>query len=226
MRANDLILALSKKLGTTSQSELAAVLGVTVGTLINWKNRDEDLSATQVAAALSKSRSAAVQKAQLETIQPIVEFYPISRCASSRNASWLVFDGSKNANQYAQGLKNALADSYGVYIFYDSRGQALYVGKAREQTIWKEMNLAFARKRNIQRIALVNHPDRNQEFKPGYEKLRQPKDTLLELCDLAHYFSAYHVDDGMIDDLEALMVRSFANNLLNVRMETFAHSRK
>jgi len=30
----------------------------------------------------------------------------------------------------------------------------------------------------------------------------------------------------MIDDLEALMVRSFANNLLNVRMETFMHSRK
>jgi hypothetical protein len=88
------------------------------------------------------------------------------------------------------------------------------------------MNLAFKRKRNIQRIALVSHPERNQEFKPGYEKLRQPKDTLLELYDLAHYFSAYHVDDGMIDDLEALMVRSFANNLLNVRMEKFAHSRK
>ncbi|AOG22255.1 hypothetical protein BSY15_3312 [Acidovorax sp. RAC01] len=29
----------------------------------------------------------------------------------------------------------------------------------------------------------------------------------------------------MIDDLEVLMVKSFANNLLNVRMETFAHSK-
>lgn len=226
MRAKELLAALSGKLGTTSQSELAAVLGVTVGTLINWKNRDEDLSAGQVASALSKSRSAAVQKAQLETIQPIVEFYPIDRCATNRNASWLVFDGGKDATLYARGLRSALEESYGIYIFYDSRGQALYVGKAREQTIWKEMNSAFARKRNIQKIALVSHPDRNQEFKPGYEKLRQPKDTLLELYDLASYFSAYHVDNGMIDDLEALMVRSFANNLLNVRMETFAHSRK
>lgn len=226
MKANELIAALAKKLGTNSQSELASILGITVGTLINWKNRDEDLSATQVASALSKSRSAAVQQAQLETIQPIVEFYPIERCATNRNASWLVFDGGKSANLYAQGLRDALEESYGIYIFYDSRGQALYVGKAKEQTIWREMNLAFVRKRNIQKIALVSHPERNQEFKPGYEKLRQPKDTLLELHDLACYFSAYHVDYGMIDDLEALMVRSFANNLLNVRMETFAHSRK
>ena len=223
MKAVELIEALSKKLGTNSQAELADVLGVTVGTLNNWKNRDEDLSALQVASALVKSQTAAVRTSQLNTIQPIVEFYPIIRNLSKREASWQVFDGGKDAILYAQGLKAALADSWGIYIFYDSRGQALYVGKAREQTIWKEMNLAFNRKRNVQTISLVQHPERNQEFKPGYEKLRQPKDTQLELFDLACYFSAYHVDSGMIDDLEALMVRGFANNLLNVRMETFAH---
>lgn len=223
MKAMELIEALGKKLGTNSQLELAAVLGVTVGTLINWKNRDEDLSPLQVASALAKSQSAAVQKAQLETIQPIVEFYRIEKCLTRRESSWQVFDSSKDSILYAQGLRAALDDSYGIYIFYDSRGHALYVGKAREQTIWKEMNLAFNRKRDVQTIALVHHPERNQEFKPGYEKLRQPKDTQLELFDLACYFSAYDVDEGMIDDLEALMVRGFANNLLNVRMETFAH---
>ena len=225
MKAMELIEALGKKLGTNSQMELAAVLGVTVGTLINWRNRDEDLSPLQVASALAKSQSAAVQKAQLETIQPIVEFYRIEKCLTKRESSWQVFDSSKDSILYAQGLKAALDDSYGIYIFYDSRGHALYVGKAREQTIWKEMNLAFNRKRDVQTIALVHHPERNQEFKPGYEKLRQPKDTQLELFDLACYFSAYDVDDGMIDDLEALMVRGFANNLLNVRMETFAHTK-
>lgn len=61
------------------------------------------------------------------------------------------------------------------------------------------MNLVFNRKRDV---ALVHHPERNQEFKPSYEKPRQPKDTKLELFDLAWYFSAYIVDDGMIDDLE------------------------
>lgn len=225
MKANDLLAALAKKLGTNSQGELAAVLGVTVQTLINWKNRDEDLSAQQVATALSKSRTAAVLQSQFETIRPIVEFYRIDRCLTKRDAAWLVFNGGKGAILYAQGLKATLEDSHGIYIFYDSRGHALYVGKAREQSIWKEMNFAFNRKREVQNIALVHHPERNQEFKPGYEKLRQPRDTQLELFDLAHYFSAYRVDEGMIDDLEALMVRGFANDLLNVKMETFAHSK-
>lgn len=65
MRAKELIEALSKKLRTNSQTELAGVLSVSVGPLINWKNRNEDLSPLQVASALAKSRSAAVQKAQL-----------------------------------------------------------------------------------------------------------------------------------------------------------------
>jgi transposase len=225
MKATDLMDALAKKLKTNSQAELASVLGVSVGTLINWKNRDEDLSPLQVASALAKSQSAAVQRAQHETIQPIVEFYRIEKCLTKREANWQVFNGGAGANLYAQGLKAELDESYGIYIFYDSRGRALYVGKACEQSIWREMNSAFNRKRDVQTIALVQHPERNQEFKPGYEKLRQPKGTQLELSDLAYYFSAYNVDDGMIDDLEALMVRGFANDLLNARMETFAHSR-
>ncbi|AER56993.1 hypothetical protein DSC_11745 [Pseudoxanthomonas spadix BD-a59] len=225
MRASELLSALSKKLGTTSQGELADVLGVSMQTVMNWKNRDEDLSPLQVASALAKSRTAAVRQAQLETIRPIVEFYGIDRCDTKFDAGYNLFDFSSHASLYARGLKDVLLNSCGIYIFYDSRGQALYVGKAREQSLWKEMNLAFNRKRDVQMITLVHHPDRNQEFKPGYEKLRQPRDTQLELCDLAFYFSAYGVDDGMIDDLEALMVRGFANNLLNVKMETFAHSR-
>ena len=158
-------------------------------------------------------------------IRPIVEFFRIEKCLTKREANWQVFDGGKEAVLYVQGLKNALDDACGIYIFYDSRGHSIYVGKAKEQSLWKEMNLAFNRQREVQTIALVQHPRRNQEFKPGYEKLRQPKDTQLELFDLAHYFSAYQVDRGMIDDLEALMVRGFANDLLNVKMETFIHHR-
>lgn len=226
MKAVELIDALSRKLGTSSQIELAAAIGVSVNTLINWKNRGEDLSPNQIASAIAKSQTAAVQKSQYETIKPVVEYYAIKKCRTKREAGWQVFDGSDKATLYARGLKEALEKSFGIYIFYDSRGHSIYVGKAREQSIWKEMNLAFNRPREVQKIALVDHPDRNQEFKPGYEKLRQPSETQLELFDLSHYFSAYSVDYGMIDDLEALMVRGFANDLLNVKMETFAHSRK
>lgn len=226
MKATELLEALARKLGTDSPVELASAMGVTVQTLKNWESRDEDLSANKVVSAILKSQSAAVQRSQFETIQPLVEFYSIERCLTKREAKWQVFDAGPSATLYAQGLKEALNDSHGIYIFYDSRGHSIYVGKAREQSIWKEMNLAFNRKRAVQTITLVNHPDRNQEFRPGYEKLRQPKDFQLEIFDMAWYFSAYSVDDGMIDDLEALLVRGFANDLLNVKMETFAHSRK
>ncbi|KQZ68290.1 hypothetical protein ASD55_14625 [Rhodanobacter sp. Root561] len=226
MKAKALLDALAKKLETGSQYELAGVLGVTVQTLINWKQRDEDLSPLQVASALAKSRSAAVLTSQRQTIQPIVELYAINCCETARGSGWQVIDGGSQDTLYARGLKAALEKSYGIYVFYDSQGKALYVGKARLQTVWKEMNLAFNRKRDVQMVTLVHHPDRNQEFQPGSEKLRQPKATNLKLCDLAFYFSAYKVDDEMIEDLEALLVRGFPNDLLNIKMEKFASLRK
>jgi len=225
MKVLELIDAMGERLGTTSTSEIADVLGVTVTTLNNWKNLNKKLNPKQVASALVKSQKAAIEKAQIETIKPLVELYRIDKCKSSREAKWEVFDGGKEATLYVQGLKGTLVKSHGIYIFYDSRGEALYVGKARDQSLWREMNMAFNRNREVQTIKLVPHPMRNQAFQPGYEKLRQPKDTQLELYDLAYYFSAYRVTDGMIDDLESLMVRAFANNLLNVRMETFAHTK-
>ena len=226
LKAQELLAALTRKLGTASQNELAAALGISVQTLMNWKSRDEDLTANQIASAIVKSRGSGFQQAQYEAIRPIVEFYRIEKVLTKRDAAWQVFDDRENATTYALGLKDALKAAHGIYVFYDSRGKSLYVGQAREQTIWKEMNLAFNRKRDVQTISLVQHPERNQEFKAGYEKLRQPKDANLKLFDIAAYFSAYQVDDGMIDDLEALMVRAFANDLLNVKMETFAHQRE
>lgn len=58
------------------------------------------------------------------------------------------------------------------------------------------------------------------------EKARQIIDQQVPLWDLAAYFNAYEVADEMIEDVEALLLRSFANNLLNKRMEQFARHRK
>lgn len=225
MDARDLISALQKKLGTNSQVELAQVLGITVQTLINWKKKGESLSPTQVANALSKSTQAAIKKSQYEAIRPLVEYFRIKK--ERRGAVWSILSEGGN-RKYIGGLKKALEAAHGLYVFYDSSGSAIYVGKAKKSSLWKEMNLAFNRtkERDVQRITLVEHPERNQEFKPNYEKLRQPKGCQLSLDEMAFYFSAYAVDDGMIDDMEALLIRSFANHLLNVRMETFVHNRE
>lgn len=225
MKAKPLLNSLAKKLKTTSQASLASALGVTAQTLHNWSTRNTTLTATQLANAISKSNTAAVRKSQLRTIQPIVEFYEIDPCETKQGASWQILGTGKESNSYRNGLRASLESCNGVYIFYDSRGKALYAGKAKDQSLWKEMNLAFNRDRELQKISLTHHPDRNQKFLPGHEKLRQPKKTQLALSDLASYFSAYMIEYGMIDDLEALLVRGFANDLLNAKMETFSHHR-
>ena len=48
----------------------------------------------------------------------------------------------------------------------------------------------------------------------------------MQLHDLAAYFSAFHVEDAMIDDVEALLVRAFPNDLLNSKMERFVAAKK
>ena len=225
MKSSELVAALGRKLKTESKQALAEALGISAQTLVNWSVENQTITPAQVASALAKSQAAALRTFKQLAIQPIVEFYAIEACLTKQEKTWQLFSIGKDSTTYARGLKEALEGAHGIYIFYDSRGRALYVGKARQQSLWKEMNLAFNRHRAVQKITLVAHPDRNQEFQPGHEKLRQPRDQQLELADLSSYFSAYQVDDGMIDDLEALMVRGFANDLLNKKMETFANSK-
>ncbi len=128
---------------------------------------------------------------------------------------------------YRIGLKDELSEHHGVYIFFDSRGQAIYTGKARRQTLWKEINLAFNRRRgDVQKMKRVRHPERKQDYRTSDEKARQITEHVVSLHELAAYFSAYRVEDSMIDDLEALLVRSFANDLLNKKMENFGAGRR
>lgn len=225
MKAKKLIETLKNKLGSESQQELAKMLGVSVQMLLNWKNSDKDLSEQQIANALVKARNRAIREAQYHAIKPIIEYYPVNKHKTQKN--YYIID--KSSSEFDKGVRLELEndDAKGIYIFYDSRGQALYVGQARSQSLWKEMNLAFNRTRDeVQSIILVEQPKRSLEFIPASEKGLQPKRIKLKLYDLAYYFSAYKVDDGMINDLEALLVRGFANSLLNIKMERFVHAKE
>lgn len=88
--------------------------------------------------------------------------------------------------------------------------------------LWTELNLAFNRDRDdLQKIRRVTHPRRKLQYKTSDEKSRQIMEYSVPLHELALYFSAYEVIDGMIGVVEAMLVRSFANDLLNKRMERF-----
>lgn len=224
-----LISALKKKLRTSTDTKLASQIGLTMGGIQLWKNR-KSFTARQLAELVHKVSTTAAKNFRANALRPIAEFFPIDVVESKQKKKLEIFGAqmeSGRTHKYLGGLRDELKASFGVYIFFDSRGRAIYAGKARKQRLWNEMNAAFNRDRgSLQKIRRVAHPARNQAYKNSEEKARQIVERVVPLCDLASYFSAYEVADEMINDIETMLVRSFANDLLNKRMERFGQQKK
>ncbi|MEC5407573.1 hypothetical protein VOM14_18660 [Paraburkholderia sp. MPAMCS5] len=216
--ANDAVDRLREKLGESASNHLALKLGISVGTLGNWTTRG--VTGRKLADGLVKARNCAVASAHADAIAPIVEYYPLAAERKTPNSKARLFPTGQESAKVYKGLKEELESAHGIYIFYDSRGRALYLGKAQRLTLWTEMHSAFNRTRDTQSVFRVQHPQIGQ-FKTSTEKRRQVQRTKRRLWHMAEYFSAYRVDNGLINELEALLVRSFANDLLNVKMEKF-----
>lgn len=158
-------------------------------------------------------------------IYPIIEFMKLDPCDSKRGAQRLIFDAKIDGKEskYRVGIRTSLIASRGLYLFYDSRGRAIYAGKTNKQNLWKELNLAFNRDRGqLQKIRRTKQLVNNIEYKPFQEKERIVYEQEVNIHELACYVSAYHISpDDMIAPLEALIVRGFANDLLNKKMEKF-----
>jgi len=229
MKGRGIISTLKKKFKVKNDQVLANRLGVTAQAIRNWNNRST-VTERQIAGLVYSASRAGASNLQANAIRPLVEFFPIERSASRQGANYKLFginadDGSKHP--YLEGLQNELKNNHGLYVFFDSRGQAIYTGKAQRQSLWKEMNLAFNRKRGeVQKIKRVNHPTRKLIYRSSDEKSRQIYSYEILLHDVATYFSAYQVADSLINKMEAMLVRSFANDLLNKKMEKFGQQKK
>ena len=227
MRGKDFIEQVTRRMElsgrVTTDKRVAERLGMSTQSLINWRKR-ENLTALQLAQLLERVEARAVKEAEKSSIIPIVEFFDIDHKPSERSDRLQIIDVEDDEGDdhpYKLGIKRQLSTHRGVYVFYDSRGRGLYVGQAKSQSLWNEMNSAFNRERQLQKIRKTNHPDRKQEFRTYDEIRRQITERNVPLCALAYYFSAYSVSSGMISNLEAFLVRGFANDLLNKKMENF-----
>jgi hypothetical protein len=229
MKGSEVISELKKKFRVSTDKALAEILGLSVPAIQNWKKRPKCTLRQFSGLVHSASKTGAVHF-RTNAVRPLVEFFEVDSCISKKGAGYQIFDitdGKGNPHSYRAGLKAELEAKHGVYLFFDSRGQAIYAGKARKQSLWKEMNLALNRDRKqLQKIKRVNHPERKMGYRTSDEKSRQIVDQPVSIWEIARYFSSYEVADEMIEDVEALIVRSFANNLLNKRMENFARHRK
>lgn len=206
---------------SVSDSVLANELGVSVAGLVLW--RDKELTARQVVNIMEKFAKTTEARLIDATIKPVVEFLQIDYVESKQGARWEMFssvDVEGKRHPYFAGLRERLEGSHGIYIFHDSRGRAIYAGKAQRLSLWAEMNNAFNRDRGeVQNIKRVSHPSKKVEYRGLEEKKRQIGKQSVALHEIASYASAYQVPDRLIGKFEALIVRAFANDLLNVRME-------
>jgi hypothetical protein len=205
-----------------TDGHIADHLGITLQALSHWRNR-EVVTVRQMVGVLFRTKMKAVEHAEKKAIRPIVEFLKLDPTKDgARTDIFDIRNGDGNEHPYLRGLRDELDAHHGIYVFHDSRGRALYSGKARRQTLWREINNAYNRDRSVQQIRRVDHPERRQQFRTSDEKRRQIRLRSVPLHDLAAYLSAYHVVDGLIGELESLLIRAFANDLLNVRMENFS----
>jgi len=221
LNSRDLVNELRRRNGDPNNRLLSEHLGISYETLSKWHSSPVELTVKQVCNLLDKAKRAGIRDAHATSIRPIVEYYPIEASESKQGAAWELFDSKQSGNRRQEKLKELLRASNGVYIFYDSRGTPLYVGKAKDQSLWDEMKSAFNRDRQTQKIRTVSHPYTGTGFSPAYESPRKIEWMHLRLSDLAVYFSAYEAHDDMINRVEALLIRVFANSIMNTRMETF-----
>lgn len=223
MNGGDLLDRLRVAFDVPSDQALAAWLGISQPYASSLR-RSEEVTARQITNLILCARKTALKFA----ITPIVEQFPLDKTKSRGPYNYEIFstsDGNGGTHPYTRGLRDELESNHGVYIFYDSRGRALYVGKAEKRTLWGEIKDAFNRSRNTQSVRRVWHPTRKKAFKTTREKARQVVKRQVRLHELAAFISAYEVEPALIGEVEAMLVRSFANDLLNVKMEKFSSQR-
>jgi len=215
---------IARKRGTKSvaDSVIAEELGINEHEL--EKLRDKELTAADVVRLIARAKDAAIRAMALRAVKPLVEFFNIDRAKSPHGARWELFSIQHKVggnHPYREGLRKSLKGARGIYVFYDSRGSAIYAGKTERQSLWAEMTSAYNRERTDQIVKRVRHPSSRVAYRGPGEVNRQIKRETVPLSEIAYYFSAYEVPERLVERFEALIVRAFANDLLNKRMENF-----
>lgn len=182
-----------------TDKELGRRLGLGNAKIANWKQNGASQKGN-----VESLVNAIVKHAIKNSYTPIAELKEIK--AVSKGTS---FEVDVKLSPKAMGTVQAEC-SGGIYIFYDSRGKAIYAGKSQkssQQSLWKEINDAYNRDRNRGQTIIC------------YDKGRLRKKTY-HLYEVAKYITIYLVHEFAIKDFEALLIRSFPNDLTNIRMET------
>lgn len=202
----ELLDELKRSFGVSSASELVVLTGYTKGRLSQIKN--ERLGAKAVAKLIKRSTDAGTEN-HASLIRPVVELFQVEPDSKSEK------DFIDTRLDDRKKLKRLLEKEIGIYSFYNSELEVVYVGKTKT-SLWKEMKQTYNRKMPRYKRYQVNHP--HGRFSSPTDGVRQMKLGDFHFYDAVSYFSAYVVPENFIDIVETLLIRIFANELINVQM--------
>lgn len=189
-----LLEALREEYGTITQAQIANAMGVNQTTISLWSKGGEPSKAN-----LKKLIELFRKHHATTLVRPVLEFYAIHPAQNGK--SW---DFSPE-QEVINSLKSKLELRAGIYVFYDSSGKAIYLGKT-ETSLYNEAK---------QRLKAV--PNR-AIYLPTTTKVGV-------MAHRARFISAYEVAiPAAIKNLETFMLRAFANNLLNKNGGHFQNS--
>lgn len=225
MTYKEAITSLKRKFGVRTDTELASVIGITQPTLSWWRTRGGSVSSNQLANLVWKAQKKGYARGYSqgylpgykEFVRPVLEYYPVEKVKTSHNKKWHIF---QSKTERGKKIRIALEEAHGIYVFYNSQCEPIYVGKAKRTHLWWEINNAFNRKRDKQVVWKVSHPHTGSSFTPAYKKRRRILKQNVYLSDVASFLSVYEVSKRWVDTTEAILIRVCANELTNHRMET------
>jgi hypothetical protein len=208
MKGSEFIDALKKKYEIKTDSALADEIGYTQSRIAQI--RGQRISLRTILNVTAKVASATL-KDRVSGMQPIVEFFHISEDQKSKRS----FLNLAKPDQ--RKLQEFLKKTSGIYAFYNSELEVVYIGKTKNK-LWDEMCNAFNRNmKNYKRFFVVHPHNRYSPRKNGLTRGISKKQFYL--YDTAEYFSAYSISPEFIDIIERLLIRVLPNDLLNVRIE-------
>jgi hypothetical protein len=211
MKGNILVEILGKELKTSKKTAIARALNVSPTLISNLANQKRELSARQVGNIIRRIVNYTTNTLIDNAVETIVEYFPVE--PHKNRTRWHPLNKSSHPE-----LAELLEKSVGIYVYYNSEGKVIYLGKA-ERSLMSEMIQTYNRSfKDNYVIFAVRHP--RDRFKPKPDgTMRSLRKQEVILADTASFFSCYKVDSGLILSLEALLIRIAANNLINVRME-------
>lgn len=184
----------TKEYAASSQSEISKYLGIQQ-TQLSYYQKNNQAGPKAIRGMIESYTNFKTEELVKKVINPVLEFKKIKPTKFSSKYILLPTEHNKDA------LKEVLEKKVGIYLFYNSQGKNIYIGKT-EKDLYIEITQQLGRVIKIYAESL--------------------KPTNVQQGDITSFISVYEIKPkALIKDLEALLIRAYANDNTNIKMENF-----